>query len=196
MTAQASESGPDSPGGDALRQAIERDHEVLFRRIRILLYKLSGPLRRDEIDDRAKEVLNDTVQRALRVAERFDPRRSALAWLMAFAVRILQEQRRGRARRPVVQSDLGEEAWRGVLEGLCTGDADATAIRLDVRQALARLEGPQQHILKLRYFEGLDGEDFAQAAGAPSLVAARVRLARALQALRAQFGLAEGEGRP
>jgi DNA-directed RNA polymerase specialized sigma24 family protein len=47
--------------------------------------------------------------------------------------------------------------------------------------------------LELRYVEGLEGEEFAQVADAPSVGAARLRLARALQALRKQFGLDGGE---
>jgi RNA polymerase sigma factor (sigma-70 family) len=65
-----------------------------------------------------------------------------------------------------------------------------------VRQALARLPEGQRHVLELRYFEGLDGEELAQALGAPTSGAARVRLARALQALRAQFRRGGGEVTP
>lgn len=199
MTGHAFDVGPETPREDRaghLSRAIERDYEILFRRIRTLVYRICGPLRRDEIADRVQEVLNEAVERALRAADRFDPERSAVAWLTGFALRILQEQRRGSARRAVAQSDLGEEAWRHVLEELCAVDSDAATIRLDIRQALARLDKEQQQLLELRYFKGLDGEEFARAAGAPTLGAARVRLARALQALREQFGLGEEEERP
>lgn len=185
----------DEPSGDdradILRQTIERDYPLLIRRIGVLVYRLCGRLRSAEIEDRVTEVLNEAVKRALQSAERFDPTRSATAWLIGFALHVLQEQRR--ARRIVVQSDLGEEIWHGIVEELASADdADAATVRLDIRQALARLEEPQRHILELRYFSGLDGQELAQAVDAPTSGAARVRLARALQALRAAFG-ATGE---
>jgi RNA polymerase sigma factor (sigma-70 family) len=157
----------------------------------VLVYRICGRLRRLEIEDRVVEVLDEAVQRALQAAERFDPTRSGMAWLIGFALHVLQEQQR--PRRVVARSDLGEENWRGVVEELTSADdTDAATIRLDIRQALARLEEPQRRILELRYFSGLDGEELAQAVDAPTSGAARVRLARALQALRTAFG-ATGE---
>lgn len=180
-----------------LRTVIEREHAILCRRIGTLVYRICGRLRPDEVADRVGEVLDETVRRALQAAERFEIRRSAMAWLMGIALRVLQEQRRGRAGRAVVQSDLGEVAWRQALEGLCSAaEPEATTIRLDLRQALARLTEPQRRILELRYFKELDGEELARAVDAPTAGAARVRLARALQALRRQFGLAEEGERP
>lgn len=186
-----SEAAGDNPA-DCLRQALAREHAVLCRRIAVLVYRVCGRLRRDEIEARVLEVLNEAVKRALQSAASFDPRRSATAWLIGFALRILQEQRH--PRRTVVQSDLGEAAWRGALEELCSADdAEAATIRLDIRQALERLGKEQRRILELRYFEGLDGEELARAMDAPTAGAARVRLARALQALRAVFGASPDE---
>lgn len=197
MCGPASPSDLETTGDDPaehLRQAIDREHGALSRRIAVLVYRVCGRLRRDEVADRVGEVLNEAVKRALQSAASFDPQRSAAAWLMGFASRILLEQRRGR-RRAVVQSDLGEEAWRGALEELCAvDDAEAATIRLDIRQALARLEDGQRRVIELRYFKGLDGEELARATDAPTAGAARVRLARALQALRAAFGVSGEEG--
>jgi RNA polymerase sigma-70 factor (ECF subfamily) len=196
MRGHTSPSDPETVSeapADHLRQAIDREYAVLSRRIAVLVYRLCGRLRRDEVADRVTEVLNEAVKRALQSEASFDPQRSATAWLMGFALRILLEKRR--PRRAIVQSDLGETAWRGALEELCSADgAEATAIRLDIRQALARLDDEQRRIIKLRYFEGLDGEELARALNAPTAGAARVRLARALQALRAAFGASPDEG--
>jgi RNA polymerase sigma factor (sigma-70 family) len=199
MCGPASDGGNDTSGDDRaayLREVIQREHPTLLRRIGALVYKLCGPLRREEVADRVNEILGETVKRALQAADRFDPQRSAVAWMIGIALHILQEQQRGRKRRPVAQSDLGDEKWRHGVENLCAVDSDAATIRLDIRQAMARLKESQCRILELRYVEGLDGEEFAQAAGAPSLGAARLRLARALQALRKQFDLTEGEVTP
>ena len=195
MCGRASNSECETAGDDPadhLRQAIEREYVVLFRRVAVLVYRVCGRLRREEVADRVKEVINEAVKRALQAASSFDPQRSATAWLMGFALHILQEQRR--PRRAVVQSDLGAEAWRAALADLCSADdADAATIRLDIRQALGRLEERQRRALELRYFEGLDGEELAKALNAPTSGAARVRVARALQALRAAFGATGGE---
>jgi RNA polymerase sigma factor (sigma-70 family) len=180
-----------------LRDAIEREYATLCRRIGTLVYRICGRLRREEVAERVQEVLNETVQRALQGAGHFEMGRSATAWLIGIALRILQEQRRGRMGRSVVQSDLGDEAWRQALDELCTvAESDAATTRLDIRQALSRLDQPQRRAVELRYFEGLDGEELARALDAPTAGAARVRLARALQALRAQFGAAGDEGSP
>jgi RNA polymerase sigma factor (sigma-70 family) len=198
MCGSASNAERETTGEDRaerLRQAIDADYDVLFRRVSVLVYRLCGRLRRDEVVDRVREVLGEAVKRALQSAEHFDPARSATAWLIGFSLRILQEQRRGGKKWAVAQSDLGNEAWKRVVEGLCSAaDSDAATLRLDVRQALSRLEAGQRRVLELRYFEGLDGEELAAALGAPTAGAARVRLARALQALRAAFGASGDEG--
>ena len=199
MCAVASNEEPDHSAderADYLRQVLQEEYATLSRRIGALVYRLCGRLRREEVRDRVNEILNETAKRALEAAERFQMGRSALAWLMGIALRIMQEQRRGWKGRLVVESDLGEEAWQGVLEQLAVADTDAAAIALDVRQALDRLDEPKRLILEKRYFAGLDGEELARAVGAPTPGAARVRLARALQSLRAQFGLVGGGGRP
>lgn len=196
MCGRSSPSDPEAVGddpADCLRQAIRREHAVLCRRISVLVYRVCGPLRRDEVENRVAEVLNEAVKRALQSAASFDTRRSATAWLMGFALRILQEQRH--PRRTVVQSDLGDAAWHGALEELCSADdSEAATIRLDIRQAMGHLRQEQRRVLELRYFEGLDGEELARAVDAPTAGAARVRLARVLQALRAALGVNPEEG--
>src|SRR6516162_4537367 len=133
MCRHAADAEPE-PAGDNpaehLRRAIERDYPLLFRRIGTLVYRLCGRLRREEAEGRIAETLNEAVTRALQAAEGFDSSRSALAWLLGFASRILQERQRERAKRPVVQSDLGEDRWRQVVEELCGADSDAATIRL------------------------------------------------------------------
>jgi RNA polymerase sigma factor (sigma-70 family) len=197
MCGRASPAEPETPSldpKDILYQAIERDQAVLVRRLTVLVYRVCGRLRHEEVEERVKEVLQEAWRRASEKGASFDPARSATAWVTGFALRILQEQRRGN-RRTVLQSDLGDTAWRGALDSLCTvGDADQATIRLDIEQALARLDERQRRAIKLRYFEGLDGEELAHELDAPTAGAARVRLARALQALRAVFGASTDEG--
>jgi len=58
---------------------------------------------------------------------------------------------------------------------------------MDLQHALAKLGPSHRRALELRYYQGLEREELAEALGVPSPGAARVRVCRALQALRAQF---------
>jgi RNA polymerase sigma factor (sigma-70 family) len=113
---------------------------------------------------------------------------------MGVAVNVLKSHRRQLVRtRQVPGSDLGER-WDALLERLCTKPHDeALGDRLDLRQALEQLDEKDRRALLLRYFDGLDGEELARALGARTTGAARVRVCRALRALRARLGLAESE---
>ena len=83
---------------------------------------------------------------------------------------------------------LGEDAWATALAEHCTGSSDATvAGRLDLEQALARITAEERRTIEFRYYQGLDGQDLATALGVSTPGAARVRVCRALQSLRAHF---------
>ena len=92
---------------------------------------------------------------------------------------------RGRPRR----GGLGGRA-RAALHR--TTDA-AVAGRLDLEQALARISPEERRAIEFRYYQGLDGEELATALGVSTPGAARVRVCRALQALRTHFAPAEEE---
>jgi RNA polymerase sigma factor (sigma-70 family) len=128
----------------------------------------------------------------LNAADKFDPSRGGVAWLMAIAANVLREQQRLRLRRDVPASDLGDEAWRSLLEGLHSARSDSAG-RLDVQQTLSELDAATRRMLELHFFQGLDGTELARAIEAPSAGAARVRLCRALRSLRERFGGIEGE---
>lgn len=140
--------------------------------------------------DLAAEVLHEAVQKALTQASRFDPSRSATAWVRGIAARLVLSRRRAdaRARRCVTATVLGQEAWETALQGLSVGSADpVVAGRLDLEQALAQISVEERRALEARYHQGLHGNALARALGVSSAGAARVRVCRALQALRAQL---------
>jgi RNA polymerase sigma factor (sigma-70 family) len=200
MAPAASQAEPDpavAARAEHLCRVIEQEYQTLWRRVAALVYRMCGPLRRDEVRDRVQEVLNEAVRRALQAADRFDSSRSAPAWIMGIAVHVIQDQLRGRRKRTVAASQLDSERWQQVLEELAQSPGDeAVSIRLDVRQALGRLDTKVRRVLEARFFEGLDGEELARAVDAPTVGAARVRLTRALQALRAQLLPGKGEVKP
>jgi RNA polymerase sigma factor (sigma-70 family) len=145
-------------------------------------------MKEQQLIDLAEEVVHEAISRALTKAAEFDPSRRPVPWLMRFILNVLMESGR-RAKRHPRQSDFGDITWNQLLASLCC-DASSVALtaylpRLD--QALGRIANEQREILLYRFKKGLDGEELAQAVGAPSSGAARVRLHRALVALRQEF---------
>jgi RNA polymerase sigma-70 factor (ECF subfamily) len=161
-----------------------------------MVSKSQQHLRWAEAVDVAQEVLNTAVGEALAHAEVFDPARSAVAWIRGIAANVLRDRRRAdaRARRCVPATSLGEEGWESALSQLRTEPpGEAVDRRLDLASALARLPPEDRHVIELRYYQDLDGEQLAQALAAPTPGAARVRLCRALRALRERLLCAKGE---
>jgi RNA polymerase sigma factor (sigma-70 family) len=182
-----------------IRAAIEEEHESLLRSVAVLVAKTQRDLRWPEVKEIAMEVLHEAVREALKHADGFNPTRSATAWIRGIAARRLLTRRRTEARdwRCIPAAVLGEEGWAAALGQHCTGPTDAAlAGRLDLEQALARISTEERRAIELRYYRGLDGDELASALGVSTPGAARVRVCRALQALRTQFAPAEEEVLP
>jgi RNA polymerase sigma factor (sigma-70 family) len=178
---------PAGAGAAQLRQAIDAGHEALLQSVAVLVSRSQPGRGWPEVLDLAAEVLHEAVREALTRASQFDPSRSATAWVRGIAARLLLSRRRAdaRARRCVSATVLGEEAWQTALQGLCVGPADpVVAGRLDLEQALSRISAEERQALEARYHQGLNGNDLARALGVATAGAARVRVCRALQALR------------
>jgi RNA polymerase sigma factor (sigma-70 family) len=176
--------------------AIEDNYELLLRSVAVLVAKTERGRHWPEVTEIAAEVLQAAVEEALKHAQSFDPSRSATAWVRGIAARLLMGRRRKEARawRCVPATVLGDDAWSAALGQLCTGSADAAvAERIDLAQALGRLSPEGRRAIELRYYQGLDGDELASALGVATPGAARVRVCRALQALRTHFPPAEIE---
>ncbi len=173
-----------------IRAAVAESHAALLRTLTVLVAKSDRRVRWAEAMDIACEVLHEAVQEALKHAASFDPTRSAAAWIRGIAVKLLLARRRseGRGRRCVSAAVLGAEAWTAALEQLhINSDDTVVADRLDLERALSRISSGERQVLELRYYQGLDGEQLAGALGGLTPGAARVRVCRALQALRTVF---------
>jgi RNA polymerase sigma factor (sigma-70 family) len=182
-----------------IRDAIEANHAALLRSVALLVARTERPLRWPQVLDLAAETLHEAVREALKHAEDFDPERSPTAWVRGIAARLLLSRRRAeaRVRRCIPATVLGEEAWTAVLDQLTTGTSDGAVVgRLDLQQALAHLAPEERQAIVCRYYQGLDGEELASALDVSSPGAARVRVCRALQALRRWFRRSEKEGLP
>jgi RNA polymerase sigma-70 factor (ECF subfamily) len=154
----------------------------------------TGPLRPKEIEDIVLETINETVLRALRFEQRYDPARPAIPWLMAIATNVLLERRRAnfRNQRQRPETDLGD-CW-SVLENTLAAEeeADSSVDAGAVGGVLALLPEDTHRILRLRFAEGLDGPALAERLGI-SHGAARVRLHRALQLFRERWLAGKGQ---
>jgi RNA polymerase sigma factor (sigma-70 family) len=173
-----------------IRAVVEKEHEALLRTVAVLVARSDRRLRWPDVREMASEVLHEAVQEALKHALRFDPTRSVTAWVRGIAAKLLLSRRRveARARRCVPAAVLGRQAWAAALGQLCTGPAEAVvARRLDLEEALGRLSPDERRAIECRYYQGLDGEALANALGVSTPGAARVRVCRALQALRTHF---------
>ena len=182
-----------------IRQLVSGRHAQLLRSVMVMIWNSEHNLRRDEVADLAQEVLDTAVGEALAHAEVFEPTRSAAAWIRGIAARVLRDRRRAdaRARRCVPQSALGVEAWASALSQLRTGPpGEAVDHRLDLERALAGLTADERQVIELRFFQGLDGEELARALRAPTSGAARVRLCRALRALKERLICSDEEVLP
>jgi RNA polymerase sigma factor (sigma-70 family) len=191
--ASRAEAGATADGRvEALRSLVEREYTALVGRVAAIQSKVAAGLRRGELLDRAAEVVHEAYRRAREAIDRFDPSRSAVAWLIGIAVNVIREQTRLRLSRPTPGSDIDADGGKALLERLCAAPADPAA-RLDAERVLSGLPPDSRRLLELRYWEGLEGDELARAVGAPSAGAAKVRLCRALQALRERYGEAGGE---
>jgi RNA polymerase sigma factor (sigma-70 family) len=182
-----------------LRAAIEKEHEEMLRSVVVLVSWTEVHLHGPEVRERAEEIFQMAIVEAMKHAKHFDPTRSARSWVRGIAARLLLNRRRGeaRGRRCVPATDLGEGGWATALRQL-RGESDDTVVaaRLDLAQALSRIPPEDRRVIEVRYYRGLDGEELAGALGVPTPGAARVRVCRAMRALRAQLRPFEGEFLP
>lgn len=179
-----------------IRTAVQESHQTLLRSVAILVANVERQMAWPQVMEIANETLNEAVQQALKNAHSFDVARSVTAWVRGISARLLLARRRAEARnrRCVSATALGEEAWASALEqrSSLSGES-AVAQRLDLEEAMARLTEGDRQVILLRYFKGLDGEALAEALGTDTTGAARVRVCRALQALRTKFSSAASE---
>ena len=150
----------------ALASLVER----YAARIHAFLTRVTGD--RDDADD----LLQDTWMRVARGARGFDTARLVRPWLYGIAANLARDLHRRRAvrLRAVQQGNVG------------AGESAPTfrpALRIDMRERLARLPERLREVLLLRYFDGLDEAEMAEALGIPRGTV-KSRLHGALRELR------------
>lgn len=182
---------------DLLKQTIEENAEYLARGIRILVWK-SGIQNSYELSEIAQEVLQETVITALEIADRYDPDRSAHAWLLGIAVKhiqaLIRKQNRDNSRTvaiadyiepPVDDMDLSEAEMFDLLPVPQT-NTDPVAIN----EILALVSEEDHEILHLSFVGGMKAKDLAEHLGV-SEGTAYMRLYRAVSRLRDAYSKLE-----
>ncbi len=184
--------------GAVLGAAIERDFVGLQRAVELLVWRFlvrqGRPLNHEALRTTAEDVLQEAIARVLKRAAAYDPQRSAHAWVLGFAIKVLQERRRRELReRQYLVADSGgsspgaEQAPNTLLERV--SDL-ATTDRQGLLELLDLVNAADRRVLTLRFVYRLHGLELAEALGI-SHGAARTRLSRALSRLATAYHRAD-----
>lgn len=133
----------------------------------------------------AEEVVQDTLVRAWRHADRFDPRRgSEAAWLFAIAGNLVIDRLRRRGARPVAAGVDPPDVDR--TTSLDDAEVDRILETWQVADALARLSDDHRHAIVLCHHRGHSVAEAATILGIPEgTVKSRVHYG--LKALRVRL---------
>ena len=187
-----------SPAEVKVRGLLDNPGEVdaLIGTLRAYVYRgklASGA----QIDEVAREVLSEVVVEALRAVDRFDPRRSARAWLLGIGANVIKrhKERAARLNRELPMSGLSTNEERAADEWIFDHVAqlrhtDVTAATDDddaVRRLLEPLSEEDRTVVHLAILHDMNGVEIARVLGIQP-GAARQRLHRALGRLRTIWG--------
>ena len=161
----------DARAGDeaAFTRIVARHHADLVR----IAYVVSG-----DLDLAAEAAQSAWVVAWRRLGDLRDPMRLR-PWLMSIAANQARQLGRSQRRRAVREV--------AILDPTSPSVDSAVADRIDLGNALARLEPRDREIVALRYVAGMDAQEIGQAVGMPSGTV-RSRLFRARERLRQELG--------
>ena len=181
-----------------LRTALETHQKELITGIRVFLWKFGAVTQRNELEDKAEEILQETAIEALRCADNYDPARAVKPWLLGVALNRIRQMKRDCYRQSRVIVSI-QEATQGIAANQHSPGLKRTEEELldllyhddpNRKQTLAEIlsvvDRADREILTLHYVECLTGEELASALGT-NVGAAYVRLSRAKNRLRQQF---------
>jgi RNA polymerase sigma-70 factor (ECF subfamily) len=185
-----------------LRRFIETETEPLLGTLRLYVMR-AGLAGGQGATLAAVELLSEVTVEALEHADRFRPSGQPMAWLLGIAANLIKRKQVERAKRnrrePLVrdlvprgQEALSEDEVFDRLAELSFADpAQDLAANQEVEAILIHVSEGDRRVLRLAVLHDLNGKDLAQALGVTP-GAARVRLHRALNRLRAAWLASEG----
>lgn len=135
--------------------------------------------------DDAEDAAQEAVTRAWRHHAELRDAEAVRGWLLRITANVCHNWRRDRDTPTGRQAQPLAEALP-VFDALADPGASDHALRLDLRQAIARLDHEHQHLIALRYYAGLDASEIGALLRVPAATV-RTRLRRALALLRAQL---------
>lgn len=200
-----------------LCQAVQEEWQVLQHTIQMYVIKairgfgdkLGNCSDRNFTITVAEEIFHETVEEALKIADKFDPNRSARPWLLGIAAKKIQRWQRQQTQKnkritpiaelPLVRKlkqqnseILSEEEILGILYK-SSNSSDPEMLEY----LLSLVSGSYREILKLAFVDGKTGESLAAALGITA-GAAYTKKSRAIAQLRqayAQVNKSSEEGR-
>lgn len=136
-----------------------------------------------DADDRADDVIQETMMRAVKSFSKFDPAKGDFGgWLHGILNLVLKEERRKHARQAV--QPLDPNVWEEVRSAL-----DPNSNLELVNTLLDKISPKNRELIRLRYLVGHSPEEIATRQGI-TYGAARVQLCRALAQLKDVAGKA------
>ncbi len=116
-------------------------------------FRMGSPLTRDELTD----LTQDTLTLVWQKLEEFEGRSSLETWIYSFCSHQMLNAIRSKRRRPQTADDAAlEQSVVQADEGI-----DGKLLYEHVYAGLARLDGPQAEVIKLRHFSALTFEQIA-----------------------------------
>lgn len=197
-------TAPEPDGKELLLTFLMQNTEPLLGTLRSYV-QCMGLARGNDVKPIALDVLQEVVVEALDHAERFDPARQPMAWLLGIAINVIRRKKtefvkRAQREMSIVHFATTENASLSEAElfdllTFCPPPSPEQDIEANeqalIMLALVSLE--DQHILRMAFLEDFDRERIARRLGITT-VAARKRLNRALTRLRtAWYKQQEGE---
>lgn len=196
-----------------LSQAVQKEWQVLQRTIQMYVIQtikksgdtLGNSSDRNFIATLAEEIFHETVETALKKADKFDPNRSARPWLLGFAARKIKRWQRQKIQQnkritPIAELPLARKLCQQNSEEEILGILYKSSNSSDpemLEYLLSLVNDGYREVLKLAFVDGLDGESLAAALGT-TVGAAYTKKSRAIAQLRqayAQSNKSSEEGR-
>jgi RNA polymerase sigma-70 factor (ECF subfamily) len=146
------------PPARAVGKTLEGELSAELPALRVTLRRLAAGAPGLDADD----LLQDTVQRALRYRDSYDPRHPLGAWLQGIALRVFlyQRARQRRAPRALGEGDAAVVAEGGGRPAMSAPDALLAA---DLQRLLARLPAVERDALERFHLRGQSIAEIARA---------------------------------
>lgn len=137
----------------ATRRLLERFHRPLYGTL----------LRLTKNPADAEELFQETFLRVLRAGSRFDSSRRFKPWIFTIAVNLARDRAKRAAHRAAPELRAAED----LPEKTRQRHESQWILRADLERALDELPRHHREVIELRYFEGMEEPEIAEAASIP-----------------------------